>query len=203
VDSLPLYYGVVQRVRTYVDKYGFGEAAKELYDFIWGDFCDWYIELVKSRLQGDGPSKKVAQQTLAYVLDGILRLLHPFMPHITEEVWHTLNQADEDAFLAVQAYPEVNADAINADLEAQFDLLIGTIRTIRNLRAEAGIKPSAQIATILQSASAEERRILTATQVYIQDLAKVETLTIRGEGQATDPPERSGSRCIDAFGTRR
>jgi valyl-tRNA synthetase len=132
---------VVQRVRTYVDKYGFGEAAKELYDFIWGDFCDWYIELVKSRLQGDGPSKKVAQQTLAYVLDGILRLLHPFMPHITEEVWHTLNQADEDAFLAVQAYPEVNADAINADLEAQFELLIGTIRTIRNLRAEAGIKP--------------------------------------------------------------
>jgi valyl-tRNA synthetase len=184
---LSRYYGVVQRVRTYVDKYGFGEAAKELYDFIWGDFCDWYIELVKSRLQGDGPSKKVAQQTLAHVLDGILRLLHPFMPHITEEVWHTLNQADEDAFLVVQAYPEVNADAINADLEAQFELLIGTIRTIRNLRAEAGIKPSAQIATILQSASAEERRILTATQVYIQDLAKVETLTIRGEGQATVP----------------
>ena len=184
---LSRYHGVVQRVRNHVDKYGFGEATKELYDFIWGDFCDWYIELVKSRLQGDGPSKKVAQQTLAHVLDGILRLLHPFMPHITEEVWHTLNQVGDDQFLAVQAYPEVNAQAIDAELEAQFELLIGTIRTIRNLRAEAGIKPSAQIETILQSASAEERRILTATQVYIQDLAKVDTLTIRGEGQPPAP----------------
>ncbi|MEB3267168.1 MAG: class I tRNA ligase family protein, partial [Leptolyngbya sp.] len=184
---LSRYHGVVQRVRNHVDKYGLGEAAKDLYDFIWGDFCDWYIELVKSRLQGEGPSKRVAQQTLAQVLDGILRLLHPFMPHITEEVWHTLNQAGEDQFLAVQGYPQVEANAIDGDLEAQFELLIGTIRTIRNLRAEAGIKPSAQIETILQSASAEERRILTATQVYIQDLAKVDTLTIRGEGPANAP----------------
>ena len=74
------YNGVVQRVRDYMGKYGFGEAAKELYDFIWGDFCDWYIELAKARFQESGLTKQVVQQTLAYVLDGILRLLHPLCP---------------------------------------------------------------------------------------------------------------------------
>lgn len=178
---LSRFYRVVQTIETYLDKYGLGESAKELYEFIWGDFCDWYIELVKSRLQTEGDSKRVAQQTLAYVLDGILKLLHPFMPHITEEVWHTLNQVGDDAFLAVQAYPQVQADLIDEALEQDFELLIATIRTIRNLRAEAGIKPGTQIETILQSGSAEERRILLATDAYIKDLAKVTTLTIRDD----------------------
>ncbi|MEM6840384.1 MAG: valine--tRNA ligase [Cyanobacteria bacterium P01_C01_bin.120] len=183
---LSRYHGMVQRVHDYMGKYGFGEATKELYDFIWGDFCDWYIELVKPRLQGDdGVSKRAAQQTLAHVLDGILRSLHPFMPHITEEIWHTLNQAGDDTFLAVQAYPTVDASAINPSLEADFDLIIGTLRTIRNLRAEAGIKPSAQIETILQSANPEERRILQSGRNYIEAIGKVETLTIQGEPEST------------------
>ena len=183
---LSRYNGVIQRVHTCMGKYGFGEAAKELYDFIWGDFCDWYIELVKPRLQGAaGPAKTAAQQTLALVLEGILRSLHPFMPHITEEIWHTLNQTGEEQFLAVQQYPVVDASLIDATLEAEFALLIGTLRTIRNLRAEAGIKPSAQIETILQSANPEERRILQAGQNYIEAIGNIATLTIRGEGEAT------------------
>ncbi|MEM9003596.1 MAG: valine--tRNA ligase [Cyanobacteria bacterium P01_F01_bin.86] len=183
---LSRYNGVVQRVRTYMDKYGFGEAAKELYDFIWGDFCDWYIELAKSRFQSSGMTKQVVQQTLAFVLDGILRLLHPFMPHITEEIWHTLNQVEDTEFLALQTYPTIEVALIDSTLEKEFDLLIGTIRTIRNLRAEAGIKPSARIEAILQSENPEERRILKATQTYIQDLGKVETLTIRSEEAAPE-----------------
>lgn len=183
---LSRYHGVVQRVSQHIDKYGFGEAAKELYDFIWGDFCDWYIELVKPRFQAEGASKRVAQQTLAQVLDGILRLLHPFMPHITEEVWHTLNQVGEETFLSVQAYPKADPSVIDPQLEDDFQLAIGTIRTIRNLRAEAGIKPAVQIETILQSENAAERDILSATQAYIQDLGKVATLTIQS-GQAAQP----------------
>ncbi|MDA0267666.1 MAG: class I tRNA ligase family protein, partial [Cyanobacteria bacterium] len=175
---------VVQRVCQNCDQYALGEASKELYEFIWGDFCDWYIELVKPRFYGEEASKRVAQQTLALVLEGILKLLHPFMPHITEEVWHTLTQSGDDQFLAVQPYPTVKAEQIDPTVETQFDLLIGTIRTIRNLRAEAGIKPSLKIETILQSDSPKERDILLATQNYIQDLGKVETLTIRGEAEA-------------------
>ncbi|MEO1208799.1 MAG: valine--tRNA ligase [Cyanobacteria bacterium J06638_20] len=176
---LSRYNQVVQQTRTDLDKFGLGEAAKGLYEFIWGDFCDWYIELVKSRLQQtDSPTREVAQQTLAYVLEGTLRLLHPFMPHITEELWQTLTQANQEKVLALQAYPESEESLINADLEEQFKLLIGTIRTVRNLRAEAEIKPSARICTILKSDSLKERLILSTGQDYIKDLARVEDLTI-------------------------
>ncbi|MEM7770133.1 MAG: valine--tRNA ligase [Cyanobacteria bacterium P01_A01_bin.37] len=177
---LSRFHQVSRLVGTQLDQFGMGEAAKELYEFTWGDFCDWYIELVKSRMHQDSApeSRRVVQQTLAYVLDGILRLLHPFMPHITEEVWQTLNQITDGRVLALQRYPIADDALINPDLEKQFELLFGVIRTIRNLRAEAGVKPSMAIATILQSEQSAERTILTDGQVYIQDLAKVADLTI-------------------------
>jgi len=165
------------QTRDYVDHYGLGEAAKGLYEFIWGDFCDWYIELVKSRLQG-AASRRAAQQTLTTVLEGILKLLHPFMPHVTEEIWHTLVQVGNEQSLALQSYPQPDLAWIDPELEQQFELLIGTIRTIRNLRSEAGVKPGAKIQAILQSQSNRERQILTAGQSYIQDLARVESLTV-------------------------
>ncbi|MDZ8188640.1 MAG: valine--tRNA ligase [Nostoc sp. ChiSLP02] len=184
---LSRYNQVVKQTSNYIDNYGLGEAAKGLYEFIWGDFCDQYIELVKSRLQpdADSASRRIAQQTLAYVLEGILKLLHPFMPHITEEIWQTLSQqpADSTQTLALQTYPQVDAKLIDLGLEEQFDLLIGTIRTIRNLRAEADVKPGVKVTANLQTESEKERQILTAGQVYIKDLAKVETLTI------TDKPK--------------
>ncbi|MEG4304526.1 valine--tRNA ligase [Microcoleus sp. D3_18a_C4] len=177
---LSRYNQVVQQSRNCLENYGLGEAAKGLYEFIWGDFCDWYIELVKSRLQQDAEpnSKKVAQQTFAFVLEGILKLLHPFMPHITEEIWHTLTQTGDDKCLAWQAYPEADVSLIDADLEQQFELLFGTIRTVRNLRADADIKPSVKVTAILQSESEKERQIISDGGVYIQDLAKVENLTV-------------------------
>jgi valyl-tRNA synthetase len=173
------FHQVVQQTRDCIQAYGLGEAAKGLYEFIWGDFCDWYIELVKSRLKKDAQadSRLVAQQTLAYVLEGILKLLHPFMPHISEEIWHTLTQT-RDEVLALQAYPEAEKGAIDEALENSFDLLIGTVRTLRNLRSEAGVKPGTKVPVILQSESESERSILEASQIYIQDLAKVEQLTI-------------------------
>jgi valyl-tRNA synthetase len=176
---LSRFHQVVQQTRNDIDAYGLGEAAKGLYEFIWGDFCDWYIELVKSRLRQEATatSRLVAQQTLAYILDGTLKLLHPFMPHITEELWHTLTQAS-DGVLALQAYPEADVRMIDKDLEASFDLLIGTLRTIRNLRAEAGIKPGIKAPVILQSENSQEREILQAGQTYLEEIGKVESLTL-------------------------
>jgi len=186
---LSRYYQVVQQSRNDFETYAFGEAAKGLYEFIWGDFCDWYIELVKSRLQQDAEpnSKKMAQQTFAFVLEGILKLLHPFMPHITEEIWHTLTQTGDGECLALQAYPEADISLIDADLEQQFELLFGTIRTIRNLRADADIKPSVKVTAILQSESEKERQIISDGGVYIQDLAKVENLTVTASLDAEPP----------------
>lgn len=193
---LSRYHQVVRQTRDQVDNYGLGEAAKGLYEFIWGDFCDWYIELVKSRLQDKtSPSRKVAQQTLAFVLEGTLRLLHPFMPHITEELWHTLCQAGDDRFLALQSYPVPDESLINPDLEQQFELLINGIRTIRNLRAEADIKPGVRIQTILKTENDREREILMAGEAYIQDLAKVEQLMIAHPNQ--ELPETIAANELD------
>ena len=178
---LSRFHQVTQQIRDQVNHYGLGESAKLLYEFIWGDFCDWYIELVKPRLQGENAaSRRVAQQTLAYVLEETLKLLHPFMPHITEEIWHTVTQNDETSgkTLALQAYPVPDSTLISPDLEQQFELLIGTIRTIRNLRAEADIKPGVKIEAILQTESEQEEHILNSGQSYVQDLAKVKTLRI-------------------------
>jgi valyl-tRNA synthetase len=192
---LSRYAQVVTQTRADLDSYGMGEAAKRLYEFFWKDFCDWYIELVKSRLQQKETTGRVAQQVLAQVLEGTLRLLHPFMPHITEEVWQTLTQAAEGEYLALQAYPQPDATAINPELEQQFDQLIETIRTVRNLRAEAGIKPGAKIQTIFETESATERQMLTAGQVYIQDMAKVEQVVIiKPDAQANNAQTNQVSR---------
>jgi len=190
---LSRYHQVIKQTHAYIGNYGLGEAAKGIYEFIWGDFCDWYIELVKSRLQRDADpeSRRVAQQTLAYVLEGILKLLHPFMPHITEEIWHTLTQqpADSKQSLSLQVYPASETNLIDPDLEEQFGLLFETIRTIRNLRQEADVKPGVKVTVHLQSESEKERQILTLGQSYIKDLAKVESLTIACEQMQETPEE--------------
>ena len=177
---LSRYHQVIQQTCNNIDNYGLGEAAKGLYEFFRGDFCDWYIELVKPRLQKDADiiSRQVAQQILAYILDGILKLFHPFMPHITEEIWHTLSQANKGETLSLQTYPEVNTSLIIPDLNEEFELLINTIRTLRNLRVEADIKPGVKISAVLQTESEKEKHILLAGESYIKNLVKVEELTI-------------------------
>ncbi|MEY4520471.1 MAG: hypothetical protein RLZZ499_3071 [Cyanobacteriota bacterium] len=177
---LSRFYQTVKQTKANIESYSLGEAAKGLYEFIWNDFCDWYIELVKTRLWQDetSTSRLVAQQTLGYILEGILKLLHPFMPHITEEIWQTLTQAEGQLNLASQNYPEVIEDLIDTELEQSFDLLFNTISTIRNLRAESVIKPGEKIKVILQTQSQKESDILKSTQSYIQDIANVSELII-------------------------
>ncbi|WP_126146854.1 valine--tRNA ligase [Synechococcus elongatus] len=176
---LSRYHATTEALINQIEAYDLGAAAKQLYEFIWGDFCDWYIELVKPRLYGeDDQSRLVAQQTLAQILEGILRLLHPFMPHVTEEIWHTLNQVGEDQFLALQSFPQPQSEWIQPELDREFQLMIDVIRTLRNLRAEAGLKPGQKITAILQSDSESERCNLEQSQAYIRDLTKTEMLTI-------------------------
>lgn len=203
---LSRFYQTVKQTRSNIEQYGLGEAAKGLYEFIWNDFCDWYIELVKTRLWEDegSTSRLVAQQTLGYVLDGILKLLHPFMPHITEEIWQTLiNKApltppkvgETVKTLALQTYPEVAEDLINPELEQSFSLLFNVISTIRNLRAESVIKPGEKIKVILQTESEAEIKLLESTASYIKDIGKVGELII------TDSLEDPGQVTAGVTGT--
>jgi len=182
---------VIGQTRHYLENYGLGEAAKGLYEFIWGDFCDWYIELVKTRLwqEADSASRLVAQQTLALVLADILRLLHPFMPHITEELWHTLTQ-QSGGFLALEYYPEDNPNFINPKLETSFSVIFETLRTIRNLRAIADIKPGVKVPVILQSDDPQELENLRSAQSYLVTIGKIEALTF------TEQTTTEGVQCI-------
>ncbi|MFS8906100.1 valine--tRNA ligase [Synechococcus sp. O70.2] len=172
-----------------LEAYGLGEGARLLYSLIWDDFCDWYIELAKPRLRGeDLASKRTAQQVLAKVLETILRLLHPWMPHVTEEVWQLLTQANQTTSISVQPYPTPDPSWVNPQLEREFGLVTQVITSLRNLRAEAGLKPHQTIAALLVTEDPEEQRILTAAQAYIRELAKVESLEIAGS-LATEPKQ--------------
>jgi len=192
---LSRYHGTSNEVNTQLSKFGFGESAKVLYEFIWGDFCDWYIELVKSRLlDSSHPTNHSAQWTIATVLDGILHLLHPFMPHITEEIWQLLQRGSSELagierVLALEPFPQPKMEFISPQLEHQFSLLIAVIRTIRNLRAEAEVKPSQKVSIYLQCQNQTELALLRSTEVYILEQGRVETLII-------NPPDATSVKAI-------
>ena len=139
---------VVGRMRYFLDRFEIGEAQREVYDFLWNEFCDWYIEFAKIRMrEGDGPSPL---PTLAHVLEKTLRLLHPFMPFVTEEVWQRLTRQlpDEEALgesIMVAPYPEEDAARIDDAAEVQVSQIITLVRSIRNVRAQLGINPRVEL----------------------------------------------------------
>ena len=164
--------------------YGLGEAAKGLYEFAWNEVCDWYVELIKRRLQ-DPLQQRTARQVLARVLSELLLMLHPLMPHLSEELWHGLTGASDTTFLALQPWPALDAAALDDGLEASFSDLIEAIRVVRNLRAVAGLKPSqgvpvrfvtgrAALAAVLQAATADITALTRAESVQVLDPAAAE-----------------------------
>ncbi len=136
----------VAEITENMDRYELGVAAQKIYDFIWDDYCDWYIELTKTRLQGeDGDSKVRAQQVLCYVLTQTLKLLHPFMPFITEEIWQALPHEDgvkEGDFLMLQSWPVANQAMDFPAEEKAMELIMDAIRAIRTRRSEMNVPPS-------------------------------------------------------------
>jgi valyl-tRNA synthetase len=182
-------HSTATQVIAELEAYGLGEGARLLYSLIWDDFCDWYIELVKPRLRGENlASKRTAQQVLAIVLETILKLLHPWMPHITEEIWQLLTQVNQTTSISVQPYPTPDPSWIDPQLEREFGLVIQTITSLRNLRAEAGLKPQQAVTALLVTDDPTQQQILRAAQAYIRDLAKAEALEITGS-LATEPKQ--------------
>jgi valyl-tRNA synthetase len=154
----------IQRVTILMQTYELGSAVKLIYEFIWDDFCDWYIELAKPRFNtSDSP---VAEHVLITALTESLKLLHPWMPHITEEIWQALT-ASQNTSISVQPYPVAITDYINEAAEAQFTLLKGVIRTIRNLKAEAGIPLSAAVPIYILAPRLEDYELLQTHTHYL------------------------------------
>jgi valyl-tRNA synthetase len=183
---LTKYNQVVEQVTNNLDKYEMGEAAKAIYEFIWSQFCDWYIELVKPRLYGkETPkSKYTAQYVLNYVLTNTLKLLHPFMPFITEEIWQHLPEKGKS--IMVSKWPQTDSNLVDKDAEESMDLLMEVIRSIRNIRAEMNVPPGKKAEVIIMAKSKEAYAIVNTGQEYVARLANGEPINIY-EGIGTKP----------------
>ncbi len=132
---------VAAEVTENMEKYELGIAAQKVYDFIWDSYCDWYIELTKTRLQGDDEASKIgAQKVLCWVLTETLKLLHPFMPFLTEEIWQALPH--EGDFLITSAWPVYKSEHEFAKEEAEMEIVMSAIKAVRTLRAEKNVPPS-------------------------------------------------------------
>ncbi len=154
--------------------YDMDYAARALYEFIWNEFCDWYVELVKPRLRGEPKDKVVAQWVLHHVLDTILRLLHPIMPFITEEIWQAIPHQGRSIMLA--QFPDESAGLVDEEAEAQLATLMETIRNIRNLRAELGVEPAKRVNVTLV-ADKPTKKFLERCSESLRGLGRIEILT--------------------------
>ena len=159
---------LISSVTSKIDKYEIGIAGSEIYDFIWSDYCDWYIEMVKPRLYGeDNIYKESAKATLLYVLKNILKLLHPYMPYITEEIYQHLN--DETA-LIVSKWPEVKEEYTFEKEEREIEYIKNAIREIRNARAESNIENNKKSETIVVTKDEEIKKIFEDNKEQILNL---------------------------------
>ncbi|MFJ8516253.1 valine--tRNA ligase [Lysinibacillus xylanilyticus] len=170
----------IERVTSLAERYEFGEVGRELYNFIWDDFCSWYIEMAKLPLYGeDEVAKKTTRSILAYVLDQTMRLLHPFMPFITEEIWQHLPHEGES--ITVAAWPTVRADLHFAEEADNMKLLMDIIRSVRNIRAEVNTPMSKKVPLYISAKDATTVTVLEANKAYLEKFCNPESLTI-GEG---------------------
>ncbi|MEW5932157.1 MAG: valine--tRNA ligase [Bacillota bacterium] len=183
---LSRYARVRDEVTRLLEEFELGEAARILYDFIWDEYCDWYIEMSKARLAEGGPARLAAQRTLWLVLEGVLRLLHPFVPFITEEIWQRLPH--EGPALAVAPWPGSRPDLVDRAAEEQVGLWMEVTRAIRNLRAEVGVGPG-QPATAVALADPETVRALAAGRDVISRLSWSEPLRVARADE--DRPSRA------------
>ena len=182
-----------------LENYGLGEAAKGLYEFAWNDFCDWYLELIKHRLNVEETAteneilqRHVAQKVLFKVLNELFTMLHPFMPHLTEELWHVVTGASDKEFLALQAWPRINNDFLDDSLEGSFAQLFSSIRLVRNLRAEAGLKNSQKVPVLFITPRKDIVNILENSKTDIQYLTRADEVDVVTPDQLEGQPIPKG-----------
>ncbi len=166
---------IIGEIKDNMDKYEIGLAGQRIYDFIWEDYCDWYIEMVKSRLYGDDKeSSKTAQNVLVVVLMETLKLLHPFMPFITEEIWQHLPGSSEA--LIVESWPVADADLVFQKEKEDIEFIKTAIKGIRNARAEMNIVPSRKSKLIFVLENDSLKPIIEDSKVKFMTLASAEDI---------------------------
>ena len=171
---------LIREVTDNMEAYELGVASAKIYDFIWDTYCDWYIELTKPRLNsGDEARARSAQQVLLYVLTDILKLLHPFMPFITEEIWQALPHDGEALMIA--RYPEYTESLAFPAEERDFEMVMNAIRAVRSRRAEMNVPPSRKAHLFITT---DRQDAFRSGEIYITKLAYAEQITISSEQPA-------------------
>ena len=168
----------VAEVIKALDEYRFNEASAAIYQFVWHELCDWYLELVKPVLydKSRAGSKKAAQVTLLYVLKESLKLLHPFMPFVSEDIWQHL--ISNDSYLMVEKYPAENDSARDQDAEYHVSNIIEVITAVRNIRGEMGISPAKKLKVIIEAADDRGKALILSGEDYIYHLANLAEITV-------------------------
>ncbi|GER69191.1 valine--tRNA ligase [Weizmannia acidilactici] len=175
----------IETVTKLADKYEFGEVGRVLYNFIWDDFCDWYIEMAKLPLYGDEEAaKKTTRSILAYVLDNTMRLLHPFMPFITEEIWQNLPHEGES--ITTAAWPTVNEALSDPEASEEMKLLVEIIRSVRNIRSEVNTPLSKKIKLHLKAKDEKVLAALERNEAYITRFCNPDELKMGLDLEAPD-----------------
>ncbi|MCA1009829.1 valine--tRNA ligase [Halobacillus halophilus] len=182
----------IQQVTQNIDKYEFGEAGRQMYNFIWDDFCDWYIEMAKLPLYGEDMARiHTTRSILAYTLDQIMRMLHPFMPFITEEIWQHLPHQGESITQA--SWPVTRDEFHNEQAVQEMDRLVSIIRSVRNIRAEVDTPMSKEIQLMIQAKDKNVVSELEKNRDYLEKFCNPSELTIATDLQA---PEKAMSSVI-------
>ena len=179
--------------------YRFHEAANRIYDFFWGEFCDWYLELIKPRLNfhegGDKTAARIACVNLVNLFDASLRLLHPVMPFITEEIWQAIYEGKAPfKSIALAAYPQANEKQFDLAAETEMAILQDLIVSVRNLRAELKIEPKVKIPVEVFAHEVEIARLIEENRGAIERLGSVENITFVPNSLAQQPGARSTAR---------
>ncbi|MGN0588185.1 MAG: class I tRNA ligase family protein, partial [Ruminiclostridium sp.] len=165
---LSLYNKLIKEVTDNIESFELGIAIGKLYDFIWDTYCDWYIELTKPRIAAGGETALAAQNVLVYVMQGVLKLLHPFMPFITEEIWGSMPVADQPESIMISKWPEYS-DALNfAAEETAFTKIIDAIKAVRVQRNELNVPPSKKVTMHIETADTE---LFSSCKVFFEKLA--------------------------------
>lgn len=182
----------IDHVTKLSERYEFGEVGRALYNFIWDDFCDWYIEMAKLPLYGeDEAAKKTTRSILAYVLDQTMRLLHPFMPFITEEIWQNIPHSGVS--ITEAEWPVVNQELSDEEAAAEMKLLVEMIRSVRNIRAEVQTPLSKKIKMFVKAKDETILRTIEKNRAYIERFCNPEQLQM---GTDIEIPEKAMTAVI-------
>ena len=183
-------------VTTAFRNYEINKVSKTVYDFFWHDYCDWYLEMIKSRLYGEEPAetKRAVLSRAIDVYDAALRLLHPLMPFVTEELWQNLRPRSPGASIMRAPYPGVQAEMVDQTTEREMEFVQRAIEAVRNIRGEVGIAPSQEVSLVVRISDARTRESIQRYAGYFQRLARVSELSFR-----TEPgrPRLSASAVVD------